>query len=88
MLNARFSEHSDDDAKEATDFGHIAILGNSILNIILHQILQVIFRMAALGEETYEAFVTAKKQEWDDYRIHVMNYEIERYLEVAYFSEQ
>ena len=38
---------------------------------------------AALGEETYDAFVSAKKQEWDDYRIHVTDYEIERYLEVA-----
>ncbi len=38
---------------------------------------------AGLGEETYEAFVSAKKQEWDDYRIHVTDYEIERYLETA-----
>jgi glutamine synthetase len=38
---------------------------------------------AALGEETYEAFVSAKRQEWDDYRMRVSDYEIERYLEVA-----
>ncbi|HEY9153209.1 MAG TPA: glutamine synthetase, partial [Anaerolineales bacterium] len=38
---------------------------------------------AALGEETYEAFVSAKRQEWDDYRLSVSDYEIERYLETA-----
>jgi len=38
---------------------------------------------AALGTETYEAFVNAKRQEWDDYRLSVSDYEIERYLETA-----
>ena len=38
---------------------------------------------AALGAETYEAFVNAKRQEWDDYRLSVSDYEIERYLETA-----
>ena len=38
---------------------------------------------AALGEETYEAFVNAKWQEWDDFRLSVSDYEIERYLETA-----
>ena len=38
---------------------------------------------AALGAETYEAFVSAKWQEWDDFRLRVSDYEIERYLETA-----
>ncbi|HUH96869.1 MAG TPA: type I glutamate--ammonia ligase [Anaerolineales bacterium] len=38
---------------------------------------------SALGEETYEAFVSAKRQEWNDYRLSVSDYEIERYLETA-----
>jgi glutamine synthetase len=37
----------------------------------------------ALGKELYEAFVRAKTSEWEDYRIHVTDWEIERYLENA-----
>jgi glutamine synthetase len=37
----------------------------------------------ALGPELYEAFVRAKTAEWEDYRIHVTDWEIERYLENA-----
>jgi glutamine synthetase len=37
----------------------------------------------ALGEAAYEAFVTAKRAEWDDFRMHVTDYEVERYLETA-----
>lgn len=37
----------------------------------------------ALGPVAYEAFNRAKWEEWDDYRIHVTDYEIERYLETA-----
>jgi glutamine synthetase len=35
----------------------------------------------ALGKELYNAFVRAKTAEWEDYRIHVTDWEIERYLE-------
>jgi glutamine synthetase len=38
---------------------------------------------AALGQVTYEAFVRAKWEEWDEFRMRVSDYEIERYLEVA-----
>ncbi|MEW6030188.1 MAG: glutamine synthetase family protein [Chloroflexota bacterium] len=38
---------------------------------------------AALGPTTYEAFVRAKHEEWDEYRMRVSDYEIERYLETA-----
>ena len=34
-----------------------------------------------LGESIYESFVRAKKAEWEEYRIKVMDWEIERYLE-------
>jgi glutamine synthetase len=37
----------------------------------------------ALGPIAYEAFARAKWEEWDQYRIHVTDYEIERYLETA-----
>lgn len=38
---------------------------------------------SALGGVMYEAFARAKWEEWDEYRMRVSDYEIERYLEVA-----
>ncbi len=38
---------------------------------------------ASLGEVTYEAFVRAKREEWEDYRMRVTDFEIARYLETA-----
>jgi glutamine synthetase len=37
----------------------------------------------ALGPNIYEAFTRAKREEWDEYRLHVTDYEVERYLETA-----
>jgi glutamine synthetase len=37
----------------------------------------------ALGTSTYETFIRAKWEEWDEFRIHVTDYEIERYLETV-----
>jgi glutamine synthetase len=36
-----------------------------------------------LGETIYEAFARAKWEEWDQFRIHVTDWELERYLELA-----
>ncbi|HEY9856952.1 MAG TPA: type I glutamate--ammonia ligase [Stenomitos sp.] len=36
----------------------------------------------ALGDHIYERFLATKTQEWDEYRIHVSNWEVERYLEL------
>ncbi len=38
---------------------------------------------SALGDITYEAFTRAKWEEWDEFRLRVSDYEIERYLEAA-----
>jgi len=38
---------------------------------------------AALGGYLYEAFTREKWAEWDDYRIHVTDWELEHYLELA-----
>jgi glutamine synthetase len=38
---------------------------------------------SALGTATYEAFARAKWEEWDEFRMRVSDYEIERYLETA-----
>jgi glutamine synthetase len=37
----------------------------------------------ALGSEAYEAFARVKNAEWDNYRTHVVDWEIETYLESA-----
>ena len=36
----------------------------------------------ALGEHTFEKFIANKDIEWEQYRTHISNYEIERYLSV------
>ncbi|HID64679.1 MAG TPA: hypothetical protein EYP49_18330 [Anaerolineae bacterium] len=36
----------------------------------------------ALGEHAYEAFIRAKRAEWDDYRIQVTDWELKRYLQI------
>lgn len=36
---------------------------------------------ASLGESIYDAFCRARWSEWDEYRIHVSDWEVERYLE-------
>jgi glutamine synthetase len=37
----------------------------------------------ALGATTYEAFARAKWAEWDEFRLRISDYEIERYLDSA-----
>ncbi len=34
----------------------------------------------ALGPHIYERFMDAKRQEWDDYRLSVSQWELDRYL--------
>ena len=37
---------------------------------------------ATLGDHLFERYVEAKRQEWDEYRISVSQWELERYLPV------
>jgi glutamine synthetase len=37
---------------------------------------------SALGPHIFERYVEAKQQEWDDYRLHVSQWELERYLQI------
>ncbi|PWB75734.1 MAG: type I glutamate--ammonia ligase [Anaerolineales bacterium] len=53
-------------------------LGEALVELSKDKVL-----VDALGESAYEAFVRAKTEEWDEYRTHVTDYEIERYLEKA-----
>ena len=36
----------------------------------------------ALGQHVYERFVEAKSQEWDEYRLQVTPWEVQRYLPI------
>ena len=36
-----------------------------------------------LGDKLYDDYVRVKRDEWDDYRIRVSQWELERYLETA-----
>jgi glutamine synthetase len=38
---------------------------------------------AGLGEHVYQRFVEAKQEEWDEYRMQVTPWELERYLPVV-----
>jgi glutamine synthetase len=35
-----------------------------------------------LGPHVFERFMEAKRQEWEDYRMRVTPWEVERYLEI------
>ena len=37
---------------------------------------------AAFGEHTFKRYIEAKRQEWDEYRVQVSSWEINRYLRV------
>jgi glutamine synthetase len=37
---------------------------------------------SALGPHIFERYIEAKQQEWDDYRVHVSQWEVDRYLPI------
>jgi glutamine synthetase len=53
-------------------------LGEALLSLRGDEVL-----LDALGQPIAEAFIRAKQAEWDEYRIQVTPWELERYLEVA-----
>lgn len=54
-----------------------ADLGSAIDELKKDDVVQ-----AALGQHVYERYVEAKTQEWDDYRLYVSQWELDRYLTV------
>jgi glutamine synthetase len=38
--------------------------------------------LEALGAHVYERFISAKRSEWEDYRIEVTPWELEKYLSI------
>jgi glutamine synthetase len=53
-------------------------LGEALVELSKDKVL-----VNALGDSAYEAFMRAKTEEWDQFRLRVSDYEIERYLETA-----
>jgi glutamine synthetase len=69
------------DAKERRKLGVGELpgsLGEALAELSKDKVL-----VDALGESAYEAFMRAKTEEWDEFRLRVSDYEIERYLETA-----
>ena len=61
---------------------HVAELPGSLLEALAELGKDKVIK-DALGESIYGAFVRAKMEEWETYRLHVMDWEVERYLETA-----
>ncbi len=51
-------------------------LGEALKELDADEVIQ-----EALGEHIYQVFTRAKRAEWDDYRIQVTPWELDRYLE-------
>jgi glutamine synthetase len=69
------------DKEERTKLGVTELpgsLGQALAELEKNEVLK-----AALEPATYEAYMRAKLEEWDEYRLRVSDYEIERYLETA-----
>ena len=71
--------HLDSEERQKLGIGELpGSLAEALTELAKDQVL-----LDALGPVAYEAFNRAKWEEWDAYRIHVTDYEIERYLERA-----
>jgi glutamine synthetase len=69
------------DAKERRKMGVKELPGS--LAEALTELEKDTLLTAALGDATCEAFTRAKWEEWEEFRLRVSDYEIERYLETA-----
>jgi glutamine synthetase len=71
--------HLDAEERQKMGVGELpGSLAEALTELAQDQVL-----LDALGPVAYEAFNRAKWEEWDEYRIRVTDYEIERYLEKA-----
>ncbi|MDX1378055.1 MAG: type I glutamate--ammonia ligase [Anaerolineales bacterium] len=71
--------HLDEKDREKYGVGELpGSLGDALTELSEDKVL-----VDALGESAYEAFMRAKTEEWDQFRLRVSDYEIERYLETA-----
>ena len=71
--------HLDEKERKKLKVGELpGSLGESLVELSKDKVL-----VDALGDSAYEAFMRAKTEEWDQFRLRVSDYEIERYLETA-----
>ncbi|MFQ5499186.1 MAG: glutamine synthetase family protein [Candidatus Zixiibacteriota bacterium] len=68
--------HMDDDRKAALK---IECLPNSLENAI-NEFEQSDLMRQTLGDHVYDKLIENKRIEWDDYRVHVSRYELDKYL--------
>lgn len=61
---------------------HVSELPGSLLEALAELDKNKVIK-ESLGESIYSAFVRAKTEEWETYRLRVMDWEVERYLETA-----
>ncbi len=61
---------------------HVSELPGSLLEALAELEKDKVIR-DSLGESIYGAFVRAKRHEWETFRLNVMDWEVERYLETA-----
>lgn len=52
-------------------------LGQAIEALQQDEVIQ-----STLGQHVYERYIEAKTQEWDEYRLYVSEWELERYLTI------
>ena len=76
-VDANVYDMSDEERKAE---GIEALPGNLWEAIQIAEDSEVVFK--ALGEQVFRSFIENKKIEWDRYRAHVTDYEIERYLPI------
>jgi glutamine synthetase len=75
-VNEDVYDFDEDDLRERSIGVLPGTLGEALQVLSSDQVIR-----DALGEHVYEAFIRAKRAEWDDYRIRVTEWELERYLE-------
>lgn len=66
--------------KERTERGIDTLPGSLLEAVNLMERSEVIKR--ALGDHVFSTFIQNKRQEWDNYRTQVTNYELDRYLSI------
>ena len=79
LLHYRYSYHLD--KEERTKLGVTELPGSlaeSLSELEKNEVLK-----SALGPYLFEAYMRAKWEEWDEFRLRVTDYEITKYLETA-----
>ncbi len=75
-VNEDVYDFTEDDLRERAIGMLPGTLGEALQRLAEDEVVR-----EALGDHVYRAFVRAKQAEWDDYRIRVTEWELERYLE-------